>query len=374
MWIYGSRADGAQDRSEQVLAPCVDRHLTMTTTTDGDLVSALLRVVAQLLRGNRQSRRTIREATGRSLSTADRWIEHIAELPGVRRVREGKTLWLVYDERRDVPPRLATIGACIAASLGALFEGSQQERNLRDARDYLLRLRGDDYGDLDRKFFFAPKGGEYALPEKREELDEIIDAIIGTKVLAFAYRHNDGQAEAIRVDPLSLVIFDHQFYVLGRRPGAPLYCYRFARMSNVEADDVNFVYPSKNEYDPRALFGAAFGVHVANDRKVEDVEIILSEPWASYALTHRWHPTQQVTRVDSGHVSVTLRVRPCRELETWALGFGEHARVERPAALRTAVARRHRAAVEAFEKKRPTIAKVRGSREGMERRAKPRRQ
>ena len=121
-----------------------------------------------------------------------------------------------------------------------VFEGSQQERNLKDARDFLLRLRGESYGDLDRKFFLAPKGGECALPEKREELDEIVDALLDDHLLRFTYRHNDGVADTVKVVPLSLVIFDHQFYVLCRRQDHSLYAYRFARMNDVEADDETF--------------------------------------------------------------------------------------------------------------------------------------
>jgi predicted DNA-binding transcriptional regulator YafY len=141
----------------------------------------------------------------RSLPTADRWIEQIQEaLPRVHRKREGKTSWLVYDSRQAVPSKRATVGACVAVSLASIFEGSQHERNLKDARDYLLRLRRADYGDLDRKFFFVPKGGEYALPEGREELDEVIDAILESKVLAFSYRHTDGTEERPSVRPLTL--------------------------------------------------------------------------------------------------------------------------------------------------------------------------
>jgi hypothetical protein len=56
-----------------------------------DTVSTLLSVVADLVRGDRHSRRTIAEATGKSLPTADRWIEQLEEaLPNVRRVRDGK--------------------------------------------------------------------------------------------------------------------------------------------------------------------------------------------------------------------------------------------------------------------------------------------
>src|SRR5580692_12167296 len=60
---------------------------------------------------------------------------------------------------------------------------------------------------------------------------------------------------------------------------------------------------------------------------------MLSGPWATFALTHRWHRSQRATRLPDGRVSVVLQVRVCRELQTWILGFGEHAVVARPANL-----------------------------------------
>lgn len=75
----------------------------MMTSEDGT-VRALLSVVADLLRGDRHSRRTIARSTGRSLPTADRWIEAIlAELPSARSTREGRTTWVHVP--RPAPPR-----------------------------------------------------------------------------------------------------------------------------------------------------------------------------------------------------------------------------------------------------------------------------
>ncbi len=172
----------------------------MKTATEGDTVSTLLAVVADLLRGDKHSRRTIAGSTGKSLPTADRWIEQIeATLPNTRRMREGKTTWLVYDGRR-VPSRSAATGACVAASLASAFEGSAQERNLKDARDYILKERGEVFGDLERKFVLAPRGGEYALPEAGADLDEIVEALLQNARLRFEYRHNDGRTETLTIE------------------------------------------------------------------------------------------------------------------------------------------------------------------------------
>jgi predicted DNA-binding transcriptional regulator YafY len=334
----------------------------MTNRPDAESNALLLQIVADLLRGRHHSRRSIAAATGRSLATADRWIDQIVgTVPNVRKARVGRTTEIVYAGRHEMPTRTAAVGACISASLASVFEGSQQERNLKDARDYLLRLRGETYGDLDRKFFFVAKGGEISLPEKREDLDEVVDALLTETSLSFSYSHNDGKLETVNVAPLSLVIFDHQFYLLARRADASLYAYRFARMSSVERGEDIVAYPTKGEFDPRTVFAPLFGIHVAAGGPIEEVEVLLDEPWATYATSHRWHASQRLARVDGGRVRVTLSVRLCREVEAWALSFGEQAVIVRPEELRARVAKRVGAAAASYAAG-PTIAKARVAR------------
>jgi predicted DNA-binding transcriptional regulator YafY len=337
------------------------RHGRAAKPGEPDLVANLLRVIAELLRGTRHSRQTIASVTQRSLPTADRWIAQIeAQLaPHVRKVREGNTTWLVYQGGAERPSIKAVVGACLAASVASVFEGSAQERNLKDARDHLLRLRGETFRDLDRKFFFVTKGGEYALPEKREELDEIIQALLDDRMLRFDYCRNSGEEEHLTIAPLSLVIFDHQFYVLARTDGAGMRAFRFARMAQVDVLTSTFDYPSKAEFDPKTFFDSLFGIHVSNEQPVEEIEILLGEPWASFAINHRWHRSQRVLRLADGRVQVKLHVRLCPEVVTWALGFGENAFVVGPPELRDTVALRLREAAGQYVKRAPGLAKRR---------------
>lgn len=313
-----------------------------------DTVLTLLSVVADLLRGTQHSRRTIADATGKSLPTADRWLDQIEEaLPNMRRFRDGKTTWLVHDGRNP-PSRSAAAGACVAASLAAMFEGSVQERNLLDARDHILRERGESFENLERKFVLAPRGGEYALPQEGPSLDTIVEALLRNQRLHFDYKHNDGSADSATIAPLSLVLYEHQFYVLAER-GAGFYPYRFARMKNVERIAEEFSYPTKSVYDPKGLLAQAFGIHIHGTGPIEDIEVILSGAWAAFALTHKWHPMQRSVPIEEGRVRVTFQARVCRELETWVLGFGEFVHVVRPERLRDSIVKRLKQAMEVYE-------------------------
>jgi len=48
----------------------------------------------------------------------------------------------------------------------------------------------------------------------------------------------------------------------------------------------------------------------------------------------RWHSTQKIKELDDGGIELTIKVRGTLEVESWVLGWGEHAEVVRPASLR----------------------------------------
>src|ERR1700735_4216526 len=93
-----------------------DDNLGVVGRREGDTVRNLLGVVADLLGGQRHSRRSIAKATGKSLPTADRWLDDIEDvLPNVRRRRDGRAVWISYEARRSAPTKPAVVGACVAA-------------------------------------------------------------------------------------------------------------------------------------------------------------------------------------------------------------------------------------------------------------------
>jgi predicted DNA-binding transcriptional regulator YafY len=162
--------------------------------------------------------------------------------------------------------------------------------------------------------------------------------------------HFSGVSEALRLEPLSIVVHDHQLYVVARgvgrgSAGRALHPYRFARLGSVEVLEETFTYPARAEYDPEALFESSFGIFV--DPPLAAVELRLHPRWRVYAQSHRWHDSQEVGS-DGDRVTVRLSVRVCPELEAWILGFGEEAEVVRPPALRRRMARRAAAMARAY--------------------------
>lgn len=311
------------------------------------------------MRGEVHDKHSVAAMADVTPQTAARWLKAIeAEIPGVYAVAKTRGKTLSFRAVATPPPQRVVAGACVAASLASIFSGSMHEHNLREARDYLAQLRGTRYEHLDRKFVFAPKGGEYALPDRASDLDELIDALLTHRKVSFSYVHGDGHHEKLAVCPLSLMIFDHQFYLLGQREDGARYPYRFARMNEVTGQARGFRYPTKLEYDPLVLLAPNLGVHLSNTSDPVDVTFVLTGPWARFAETHRWHPQQRLKHLSAGAVEIVLPVRVCREVETLLLGFGEHAIVRHPASLRGAIGERLKAAAARYQSEGPSIAKA----------------
>jgi predicted DNA-binding transcriptional regulator YafY len=309
-----------------------------------------LRLAADLFRGQTHDRHSLAERLGIRPAQADRLINAaVRHLPGIVEEREGKVRRIRIDRSTVTPaPSYPTaVAACFGSSLWPLFEGTAYQGGIRNAlSDILGRTRRRAvFRDIDRKFWFHRRGGEVALLGHAALLDDIIEAVLHHRSITLEYEHFNGRVLHVRIDPLSIVVHDHQIYVVGRREDA-LHPYRFARIRAVDVLDEGFEYPSRTAYDPQQVFRDSFGVFL--DFPVQDVEVKLHAQWAPYALTHRWHDSQ-VVDVAEDHVRVRLRVRVCPELEAWILGFGDQAEVVAPAKLRERVASRAAAMARTYD-------------------------
>src|SRR5207244_10317080 len=133
-------------------------------------------------------------------------------------------------------PNASMIAACVRASLSKVFEGTNYERGMYDLVHYVSReaVHRERFQDSRRQFVFLVRGGEKALPEKEELLEEVVDALQRSHGLSIRYRDFDGARHSVRIEPLSLAVYDHQLYVIGRSRGRPAHPYRFSRIEAAE--------------------------------------------------------------------------------------------------------------------------------------------
>lgn len=302
-------------------------------------VSRTLEVLGRLMEGAELTRADIEKTVKVSQGTAQRVMTALATFPGVETGQRGKGRTLRFrDPAFDghLNRAVMTLSVCLGTSLASLFSGTTYAKGMERARDRLLRRSGKEVPvrELSRKFYFAAQGGELALKDNPQVVDDVLEAVLGSRYLVIDYTHFDGNEERLRIQPLSLVVYQHQLYVLGRPDATtPLHPYRVSRITESELDDDTFRYPPRTEFEPERLFADSLGVFVGGHDMCE-VHLRLAPAWRTYARTHNWHRSQQISHDPDGWLNVRLRVRSCPELKRWLLGFGRDADILSPTWLR----------------------------------------
>ena len=302
------------------------------------------KLIAALLSGRELTRAEITTLLGVRLAAADRQLEAIRRhVPLVREKRRGRVHVRIDRSKvaggKERVPIATTIAACVGASLGKLFEGTNYEKGMHDLVQYVSRdaLHPERFQDSRRQFVFLVRGGEKALPEKEDLLEEVVEALQRRRGLQIGYRAFAGGRRTVRIEPLSLAVYDHQLYVIGRPRGGQPHPYRFSRIEAAEMVGSPFQYPDKNGYDPERVFADSFGMFVEEKYPIEDIEVSLTRRWAPFVQSHRWHRSQE-SFVQGNRIHVRLRVRLCPEVIQWILGLGPDVRVVGPPALRRRIA------------------------------------
>jgi predicted DNA-binding transcriptional regulator YafY len=323
---------------------------------------ASYQLVSMLLDGEALDRELVAKTLEVNVAAADAHIkamtDSIRHLETERSATRRRTVRLRPGPLGKAPSVATAVAASLGSALAKLFRGSAYEQGLRTALAHVIERfpRRGRFQDIDRKFLFVTQGGEAALPELSAILDDVVDGLLGHHVLRVTYAGFNGAQRRRVIEPLSLAIYQHQLYLVGREAGERTVL-RFARISKSEATAGRFTYPSKAEYDPDAIFRDSLGIFVTGDTAPIRVQFRLDQTWSHYAQSHRWHASQQVQKDPSGGVTVTLTVRHCRELEQLLLGFGEHVEVLGPPALKQAVEARVLAAADQIKRRDPASAR-----------------
>ncbi len=318
-------------------------------------IQRTLRLVRDLLDGKRHDRHTAAKRLGIKEANAYRQLEAIAEaIPGME-WSDTRPQRLRFDAAMvgGSPDRQSAVAACFGASLSGLFSGTRYQDDFRRALEFLVKRtrRKSEFQSLERKFYFVTRGGEQALPQKAEILERITSALLQTHMVRITYERFEAKREKLRVQPLTLAIYEHQLYLIGREDGKQPHPYRLSRIAEAEVMTETFSYPEKAEYDPDVAFHAAFGIFLNQEGAIETITIRLSARWATYARSHRWHRSQSLSWEGKQPV-VTVSCRVCPEVFAWILGFGDEAEVLAPERVRHEVLRRLRAAVSKYGARR----------------------
>ena len=303
-----------------------------------------VRLLGDLLDGKVLTAKFVAERQGIGEANARRQLEALEDLRGVAvsrtRPREYR---FEFARLTDVPDIPTSVAACFGASLAGLFRGTPYEGGLRRALDHVLKHRPDArFANIDRKFHFLSRGGEFDIAKRQVELDEVIDAVLRSNWINLRYERFKGQIDALRLRPLCVLVYQQQLYVLADEgAGTTPHPYRFSRIKKIRVETRKFAYPTTASFNPEQLFAHSFGVFTGDDYPVRKVRFVLSPKWLPFVTSHKWNATQTTKPLGDGSVQVDIRVRTCPELVSWLAGLGEDVEIKIPRDLAATVRELH---------------------------------
>jgi proteasome accessory factor B len=162
------------------------------------------------------------------------------------------------------------------------------------------------------------------------------EAVLARRTVHMKYTTaRTGETAAREFDPYRVWYRSGGLYTIGHdHKSGELRTFAIDRIKAPELTPRRFTVPADFDFEARAA--SAFGVVI---EPAERVRIRFAPRRALYVREHDWHPSQQIARLASGEIELTMDVGPGDELASWVLSFGADAELLEPAALRAQVAR-----------------------------------
>ncbi len=202
---------------------------------------------------------------------------------------------------------------------------------------------------LEQRFVYVPHApAEY--PDQGEDIDIILHALVEQRAITCHLRSLSGKHTRITIEPYALAIHQDALYLAGRQVNEDqVMVFALHALSDVQVvEGSRFEIP--RSFSLEACLPQAFGVHQAV-RKVR-VVIDFDAHAAQSVRARRFSPTQRRSNLRGGGVRLTMAVGDLSEVARWVLGFGDHARVIEPEALRDRVIRELRGALALYRERK----------------------
>lgn len=183
------------------------------------------------------------------------------------------------------------------------------------------------------KKFYAVGMGPKSYADHDEIIETLLKALIKQNPVEIGYKKP--KAESVNrylIRPLSMLIYKQGLYIIGDNDDwENPHFFAIERIKTCRRElAVYFDYPA--DFSPQKFCSGSFGIYVEHE---VDVRIRFSPNVAGeYIQARRWHPSQEIRKLDDGGLELSMRVNGTKELFSWVLGFGGEAEVLAPAELR----------------------------------------
>jgi len=259
-----------------------------------------------------------------------------------------KKIWRLMPSTREAYLRLTTsqmTSLYLSRRVFDFLEGTGFKEDLEEIFEQLgATLKRKDFvaaRNLERKLFNVNEA-PFRYEGRIEDVNDIVTALIREDRLECRHRSVGRGRKVFALEPYTLLVYKKGLYLAGYSDHADA-VRTFALDGFLQVDwrrNDGFVYPEA--YDPRQLVEGNFGLMGRGEE--QHVRIFFAEKVARFVRRRIWHPSQKIQRVEGG-IELSMDVKGSVEIVSWVLGFGEHAELLEPAALRDEVTRELEAAV-----------------------------
>jgi proteasome accessory factor B len=247
------------------------------------------------------------------------YTEHVRQFPTVQ-VSDGELVALL-----------------IAQKAVEQYRGTAFEKPLHSAftklADGLQGSSGIAIHELAEAISFRPQGLAEA---ELTTFQTLASATLKHHEITFGYHPlHRTTPESRRAHPYHLGCLANQWYLIAHDiDRAAMRTFALTRITTAQETGAAFEKPA--DFSVTEMFAGSFSAFQSG--AVSTVTLAL-DPFAARLTAERsWHPSQHQTLHSDGSATLTLEVTIAPDLENWILGWGHHAEVIQPEALRKKIA------------------------------------
>jgi predicted DNA-binding transcriptional regulator YafY/REP element-mobilizing transposase RayT len=218
------------------------------------------------------------------------------------------------------------------------YRGTSFEKPLHAAFEKLVASLGNEASVSLHELSEAVSFRSAGVPKSQIEVFELLaEAVMAGRVVEFEYLSLRARtSERRRVEPYHLACISNQWYLIANDL-ARKSLRTFALTRIEKARDLGTAFERPADFSAAKMLADSFSAFEAG--KPETVRIRFDDFAARLVAERQWHKSQKLRRVAGGGAELTMEVGIAPDLESWILGWGGHAEVLEPAALREKIAR-----------------------------------
>jgi predicted DNA-binding transcriptional regulator YafY len=217
------------------------------------------------------------------------------------------------------------------------YRGTSFEKPLQTAFQKLVSSLGDEASVSLHELSEAVSFYSAGVPLGQINVFELLtEAVMSSQLVEFDYLSLRARKPERRcAAPYHLACINNQWYLIARdQSRRDLRTFALTRIDDVKKLKISFERPT--DFSVSKMLSGSFAAFEAGT--TERVRIRFDTFAARLVSERQWHKSQAIRPIGQAGIELTMRVGVAPDLESWILGWGDHAEVIEPVDLRDRIA------------------------------------